>query len=71
LGILSIVEFTLFLGVVLGIIGIVMAVVSRKNGFVGGIRTAGLVTSIIGVALNAILLIVGVAFLAMIPFFYF
>ena len=57
LGILSIVDPTFFLGIALGIVGIILAVVSKKKGFSGGIRTAGFVLSIIGLAVNALFII--------------
>lgn len=43
------------LGVVAGIVGIILSVQAKKQGFVGGMNTAGLVMSIIGLALGGIL----------------
>ena len=57
LGILSIIDPTLIFGIIAGVVGIVLAVLAKKQGFTGGIATAGLVLSIIGVALNALILI--------------
>ena len=62
LGILSILDPFIILGLILGIIGIVLAVMAKKRGFFGGMATAGLVLSIIGLALNGfIFLICGAA----------
>lgn len=44
------------LSIAAGIVGIVMASKSKKEGFVGGIRTAGFVTSIIGLAGGGVML---------------
>jgi len=46
--------FIPFLEVVVGIVGIVLAINAKKQGFVGGKNTAGLVCSIIAVALGGI-----------------
>ena len=43
------------LGVVAGIVGIILSIQAKKQGFVGGMNTAGLVMSIIGLALGGIL----------------
>lgn len=52
LGIISVVlwffGWSAIASVVLGIIGLVLASSSKKKGFVGGIRTAGFVLSLIG-----------------------
>lgn len=68
LGLVSIVISLFFsyvgwVGIILGIIGIVLAAVARKNGK-GGIATAGLVLSIIGTVLSAILYLACVACVA-------
>ena len=57
LGILSIVEPTFILGAVLSIVGIILAVIAKKKGFTGGLVTAGLVLSIIGVVRTVLLFI--------------
>lgn len=53
--------FTLFintlLGVIMGIVGLVLAGKAKRLGFVGGMRTAGFVTSLISVILGGILLV--------------
>ena len=46
--------FACIAGLILGIVGAVLAVNSKKQGFTGGSRTAGLVMSIIGTVLNGI-----------------
>lgn len=64
LGIVSLVlafVFPIVVGLVCGIIGLVMATLSKKDGYVGGMRTAGFILSIIGLILNAIVLIVVLA----------
>lgn len=48
-------------GFVLGIIGLVLASVSKKQGFVGGMRTAGFVLSLLAVILGAIMLVACIA----------
>ena len=55
------------LGIILGIIGIVMAVQARKDGYVGGLATAGLVLSIISLALTALAIACICAFVLSIP----
>lgn len=42
-------------GIITGILGIIFAAMAKKHGFVGGTVTAGLVLSIISVALNGII----------------
>ena len=55
LGIAAIVfSYVPFLGLAAGIVGIFLALGSKKEGFVGGMLTGGLVCSIIGAALSAI-----------------
>ena len=46
--------FACLAGLVLGIVGAVMSVNAKKQGFVGGSQSAGLVMSIIGTILNGI-----------------
>lgn len=43
-----------FIGIVAGIIGLVGAINAKKKGVTGGMLTAGLVLSIIGLALSAV-----------------
>lgn len=43
------------LGMIMGIIGLILASSSKKDGFVGGIRTAGFVLSILAVVLGGIM----------------
>ena len=61
LGIVSIVCWFLlmfsFIGVITGIVGIVCSVLSKKAGYRGGLQTAGLVLSIIGTAISAIVFV--------------
>lgn len=47
--------------VILGIVGIVLAGNSKKAGYVGGMRTAGFILSIIGLVVGAIVLVACVA----------
>lgn len=59
LGIISVViavavPYLGWIGIIVGIIGIILAAIAKKNGE-GGIATAGLVLSIIGAALALIL----------------
>ena len=49
------------IGIVLGILGIVLSVRSRKQTPGSGLATAGLVLGVIGTALCVVLLIVGIA----------
>ena len=58
LGILSILDPTLVVGIVLGIVGIILAVLAKKKGFIGGLVTAALVLSIIGLVGKVLLLII-------------
>jgi len=46
--------FGYFLGLPVAIVGLVLANSAKKQGFVGGIQMAGLVTSIVGLVLSAI-----------------
>ena len=56
LGIAAIVfSYVPFIGIAAGIVGIFMALGSKKVGFTGGMLTAGMICSIIGTALGAIL----------------
>ena len=48
-------------GLVTGIIGIIMAESAKKKGYVGGMRTAGLVCSIIGLVGSALVFLACVA----------
>ncbi|MCL2227345.1 MAG: DUF4190 domain-containing protein [Oscillospiraceae bacterium] len=57
LGILSVLDPTFIFGIIMGIVGIVLAVMAKKKGYIGGMATAGMVLSIIGVALNGIMLL--------------
>ena len=61
LGIISIVFWFFGVGaivsIITGIVGIVMASKAKNVGFIGGIRTGGLVTSIIGLCGGTIVLI--------------
>ena len=50
------VPFALF-ALISGIVGVVLAVNAKKQGFVGGMNTAGLVMSCIGLALGALVFI--------------
>lgn len=65
LGIISVVTWFLgslaFVGLVTGIIGLICASKAKKQGFNGGIRTAGFVLSIIGLVGSAIVFIACVA----------
>ena len=47
--------------VVLGIVGIVLAGNAKKAGYVGGMRTAGFVLSIVGLVVGAVVLMACVA----------
>ena len=65
LGILSVVcwffNVFAFIGVICGIVGLILASVAKKNGFVGGVRTAGLVLSIIGLVGSGIIFVACIA----------
>lgn len=50
-----------WVGIACGIVGLVLAIVARKNGNTETICKAGLILSIIGLALSIILLIVSIA----------
>ena len=50
-----------FLSVILGIVGLVLASQSKKAGFVGGMRTAGFVLSLIGLIFGSIIFVACVA----------
>ena len=43
------------LGIAAGIVGIILSIKAKKQGFVGGMNTAGLVLSIIGLAIGGIM----------------
>ena len=58
LGICSLVFAGPFLGLILGIIGLVMASMARREGFIGGIQTGGFVCSLIGTILGGIMTVV-------------
>lgn len=49
--------YTTIVSLILGIIGLVMASKAKKEGYVGGMRTAGFVLSLIGVIVGAIVLV--------------
>ena len=53
--------FLALAGMVVGIVGVVLAVNAKKQGFTGGMQTAGLVLSIIGAALSGIVFVSCVA----------
>ena len=44
-------------GIILGIVGLILASASKKQGFVGGLRTGGFVCSLIGLIVSAIILV--------------
>lgn len=44
-----------FAGIALGIVGLILASLANKEGFVGGMQTAGFVLSLIGLILSGIL----------------
>ncbi|MCL2579644.1 MAG: hypothetical protein FWE32_06390 [Oscillospiraceae bacterium] len=68
LGIVAVLSVTLpvlpFYGSFCGVIGLFMASKAKKEGYRGGLRTAGLVISIIGTALAGLLLLVAAFFVA-------
>lgn len=43
------------LGIAAGVVGIILSINAKKKGFIGGMNTAGLVMSIIGLALGGLL----------------
>ena len=49
--------FLALAGMVVGIVGVILAVNAKKQGFVGGVMTAGLVLSIIGAAISGIVFV--------------
>lgn len=53
--------FLALAGIVVGIVGVILAVNAKKQGYTGGIQTAGLVLSIIGAAISGIVFISCVA----------
>ena len=53
--------FGSFVCIITGIVGLVLAANAKKAGFEGGLRTAGFVLSIIGLALGAIIFVACVA----------
>lgn len=48
------IEEMVLVGLALGIVAIVMAVIAKKKGYVGGMRSAGFVLGIIGTSLWAL-----------------
>ena len=50
-----------FLSVILGVVGIILASMSKKKGFVGGVRTAGFVLSLISLIGGSLVFIACVA----------
>lgn len=54
-----------YVGIVLGIVGIVCAVMSKKNNGKSGMATAGLICSIVGIVLAIIMIILAYAGLAL------
>ena len=61
LGILSIVFCCCwYIGLILGVVGLILAIIAKKNGNQEGICKAGLVLNIIGVAISAIFLILAI-----------
>lgn len=65
LGIISIMFWSCGVGAIVsimtGIDGIVMASKAKSEGFIGGITIGGLVTSIVGLCVGAVVLIVALA----------
>lgn len=53
-----------YAGIILGIVGIVCAVMSKKNNGKSGLSTAGLVCSIVAIVLAVIMIILAIAGLA-------
>ena len=58
MGILGLVTGFFFAGLLFGILGIIFAMSARKQGYTGGIATAGLVTSIISVAFGGLMFLI-------------
>ncbi len=54
LGILSLVFFGGWIGIILAIIGLVLSVTAKNHGYVNGIQKAGFVLSIVGLVLDCI-----------------
>ncbi len=54
----------IIIGLPTGIVGLILASSAKKKGFIGGIRTAGFVCSLIGLIINAIFLVVGLVLLS-------
>lgn len=57
-----------FAGIILGIVAVVMGVQAKKEGFVGGKATAGIVLGVIGIASAVLLLIFSSTILAAMGF---
>lgn len=53
--------FIALAGMVVGIVGVVLAVNAKKQGYNGGMQTAGLVLSIIGACMSAIVFVACIA----------
>jgi hypothetical protein len=65
LGIISLVTSFFGGGLVVGIVGIILAVVAKKKGQTGAMATVGLVLSIVGIVISILVLaICGVAIFA-------
>ncbi|HIT57025.1 MAG TPA: hypothetical protein IAA94_03600 [Candidatus Galloscillospira stercoripullorum] len=68
-GIISVVlwffGYSALLSVILGIVGLVLASKAKKEGFVGGMQTAGFVLSIIGLIGGALVFVACVACVGM------
>jgi len=59
LGIVSLVFAWLpFFGLILGIVGLVLAAGAGREGFTGGLKTAGFVCSLIGTIIGALYLVI-------------
>ena len=56
-GIVALVTTWFLVGLVVAIVGIALAASAKRQGFVGGIATAGLVCSIIALALGGVVLL--------------
>lgn len=57
-----------FAGIILGIVAIVMGMQAKKEGFVGGKATAGIVLGVIGIAGTVLMLIFSSAILGALGF---